>query len=249
MKNRLSLLAVLAFVSWLPPAQAGLFDDDEARRRVEQVRQDLDQRIQKIQASNETLTNSQLKQASQIEALRQDLANLLGQVEVLINDVEQDRKRQKDFYVDLDTRLRYIESTTSKPADTTQAPVADPAQESRDYEAAIKTLRSGKHVDAAQGFKLFIKNWPKSGFLPGAHFWLGASLIQARDFDGAREAYAKMASTWPDDVLAPDAMLGQANAEQELGNVKAARSVLEKLLAKYPTSEAAKTAKLRLKKK
>lgn len=71
MKNRLSLLAVLAFVSWLQPAQAGLFDDDEARRRVEQLRQDFDQRIQKIQASSETLTNSQLKQASQIEALRQ----------------------------------------------------------------------------------------------------------------------------------------------------------------------------------
>lgn len=100
-------------------------------------------------------------------------------------------------------RLRHIESTTSKPAEATPTPAADPAQESRDYEAAINALRGGKHTDAALSFKLFIKNWPKSGFLPGAHFWLGASLIQARDFDGAREAYAKMASTWPDDVLAP----------------------------------------------
>ena len=249
MKNRLSLLAILAFVFWLQPAQAGLFDDEEARRRVEQLRQDFDQRIQKIQASNETLTSSQLKQASQIETLRQDLANLLGQVEVLVNDVEQDRKRQKDFYVDLDTRLRHLESAVSKPAEVAQAPAADPAQESRDYEAAINALRGGKHVDAAIAFKLFIKNWPKSGFLPGANFWLGASLIQVRDFDGAREAYAKMALTWPDDVLAPDAMLGQANAEQELGNAKVARTVLEKLVAKYPTSEAAKTARLRLKKK
>ena len=250
MKNRLSLFAAFACLSLLQSAHAGLFDDDEARRRVEQLRLDLDQRTQLLQSSNDTLKNTQLNQASQIEALRQELANLLGQVEVLLNDAEQDRKRQKDFYVDLDTRLRRLETATSKPAEPVpQTPVLDPAQESRDYEAAINALRGGKHVEAAVAFKLFIKNWPKSGFLPGAHFWLGASLIQARDFEGAREAYSKMASTWPEDVLAPDALLGQANAEQELGNAKAARVILEKLVAKYPASEASKTAKQRLKKK
>lgn len=261
MKTRLSLLALLAFVAVLQPAHAGLFDDDEARRRLEQMRQDFELRMQKLESNNELLLSNQLKQSAQIESVRQDLAKLLGQVEVLANDNEQALKRQKDFYIDLDNRLRRVESTvsqlqqnitqlqaTAQPAKVEPPPV-DPAQESRDYEAAINALRTGKHIDAAWGFKQFIKNWPKSGFQPGANFWLGASLMQANDFEGARDAYAKVAATWPEDILAPDALLGQASAEQELKDAKSAKATLEKLVAKYPGSEAAKTAKQRLKKK
>ncbi|MBK9220415.1 MAG: hypothetical protein RJA63_970 [Pseudomonadota bacterium] len=259
MKNRLSLLALLACFTVFQPAQAGLFDDEEARRRIEQMRQDFEQRLQKMEASNALVLNNQQTQAAQFETLRQDLARLLGQVEVLANDSEQAQKRQKDFYIDLDNRLRRVESTVTQLQQTlsqaqaqpvkAEPPPVDPAQESRDYEAAINALRAGKHVDAALGFKLFIKNWPKSGFLPGANFWLGASLMQANDLDGARDTYAKVAATWPEDVLAPDALLGQANAEQELKDAKAAKATLEKLVMKYPASEAAKTAKQRLKKK
>lgn len=261
MKIRLSLLALFASLSMLQPAHAGLFDDDEARRRIEQMRQDLEVRIQKLEASNELLLGNQVKQNAQLESVRQDIARLVGQVEVLINDADQAQKRQKDFYIDLDNRLRKVESTVSQlqqnitqlqtvatPAKVEPPPV-DPAQESRDYEAAIAALRAGKNVDAAIGFKQFIKAWPKSGFQPGANFWLGTALMQAHDLEGARDTYARVAATWPDDILAPDALLGQANAEQELKDAKASKATLEKLVAKYPTSEAAKTAKLRLKKK
>lgn len=261
MKNRLSLLASLVFLAMLQPAHAGLFDDDEARRRIEQMRQDFELRVQKVEASNELLLSNQLKQSAQLESLRQDLAKLIGQVEVLANDSDQAQKRQKDFYIDLDNRLRRVESTVAQlqqnvtqlqaapqPAKV-EPPPLDPAQESRDYEASINALRGGKHVDAALGFKQFIKTWPKSGFLPGANFWLGASLMQSRDLEGARDAYAKVAATWPEDVLAADALLGEAKAEQELGDTKTARATLEKLVSKYPVSEAAKTAKQLLKKK
>jgi len=188
------------------------------------------------------------------------VSQLRGQVELLSNDSEQAQKRQKDFYIDLDTRLRKIEAlmaqfaqaqpgqpvaAQSVPAETK----ADPAQEAKDYEAAINTLRAGKHVDAAGAFKQFIKTWPKSAFQPGAHFWAAAALAQARDFDGAKEYYAKVASIWPDDTLAPDALLGQANVEQEAGAAKTSRATLEKLVATYQNSDAAKTAKQRLKKK
>jgi tol-pal system protein YbgF len=257
LKNRLSLLALLACLFLAPTAQAGLFDDDEARRRIEQMRQDLEQRLQKVEASNAVVLNNQQTQAAQLETLRQDLARLLGQVEVLANDSEQAQKRQKDFYIDLDARLRRVEGTitqlqqaaTQAQAAKPEPPPVDPAQESRDYEAAINALRAGKHVDAAFGFKQFIKAWPKSGFLPGANFWLAASLMQANDLEGARDTYAKVAATWPEDALAPDALLGQASAEQELKDAKASRATLEKLVAKYPASEAAKTARQRLKKK
>lgn len=46
---------------------------------------------------------------NQVEALNGELSRLRGQMEVLSNDVTNAQKRQRDMYVDLDTRLRRIE--------------------------------------------------------------------------------------------------------------------------------------------
>ena len=240
------------------PAHAGLFDDEEARRAIAQNKQETDARLQKLDAAVETASRAQLELNNQLERMRQDQAQIRGQLEVLTNENEQAQKRQKDFYIDLDSRIRKLETLLAQqaqapaPAATQSAPTeakADPAQEARDYEAAINLLRGNKHVDAIFAFKQFIKAWPKSSFQPGAHFWTAAALLQARDFAGAREYYAKVVSLWPDESLAPDALLGQANAEKESGDTKAERATLQNLVAKYPTSDAAKTAKQRLSRK
>jgi len=254
LKNPLPLLAACLFFVMLP-ARAGLFDDDEARRRLEQVRVEMDARIEKL----EDASRAQLQLMNQIESLRAEIAKLRGQLEVTANDLDQSQKRQKDFYLDLDKRLRTVETSVTdltqklaanasaaRPADV---PQADPAQETRDYEAAVNSLRAGKYVDASVAFRQFIKAWPKSSFLPGANYWAASALFQARDVETASEYYGKVINTWPDDALAPDAMLGLANTQQELGDAKTARKTLETLVAKYPKSEAAKTAKQRLSKK
>ncbi|HSD37063.1 MAG TPA: tol-pal system protein YbgF [Rhodocyclaceae bacterium] len=250
MKNPLPLLATcLLFV--MLPARAGLFDDDEARRRLEQVRVEMDARIEKLEGAS----RAQLQLVNQIEALRAEIAKLRGQLEVATNDLDQAQKRQKDFYVDLDTRLRKIESSVPSGGASASAPLAastpalDPAQETRDYEAAVNLLRSGKYVDASVAFRQFIKNWPKSSFQPGANYWAASALFQARDVGTASEYYGKVVNTWPDDALAPDAMLGLANSQQELGDTKLSRTTLTNLVNKYPKSDAAKTAKQRLGKK
>lgn len=254
---KLHALFLALLLSSALPAHAALFDDEEARRRIEQNKQEADARIQKVESASEITARAQLELNNQLERTRQDLAQVRGQVELLANDSEQAQKRQKDFYIDLDTRLRKLEALMAQMSQTpaaaqsvpAEARAADPAQEARDYEAAINTLRAGKHVDAVMAFKQFIKTWPKSAFQPGAHFWAASALNQARDFDGAKEYFAKLVSIWPEDSLAPDALLGQANAEKEAGAAKSERATLEKLVANYPNSDAAKTAKQRLKKK
>ena len=57
---------------------------------------------------------------NQVEALNGELNRLRGQIEVLSNDVSNAQKRQRDMYVDLDTRLRRIEqsSASKKEQDT-----------------------------------------------------------------------------------------------------------------------------------
>jgi tol-pal system protein YbgF len=50
---------------------------------------------------------------NQVEALNADLNRLRGQIELLTNEISNAQKRQRDMYVDLDTRLRRIEQQSA----------------------------------------------------------------------------------------------------------------------------------------
>ncbi len=227
-------------------AQAGLFDDEEARMRINQMRTEFSARLDKLEASS----RAQLELADQIENLKAEIARLRGENEVLSNDLANANKRQKDFYVDLDNRLRKVEpqAVAEAPAAPVAPAAADPANESRDYEAALTQLRAGKFREAATGFVAFTKAYPNSSFQPNAHFWAASALYQLKDNVGAAEHYAKVASQWPDDTRAPDALLGLSSTQAARNDTAGATKTLERLVAKYPSSSAATIARQRLKK-
>ena len=247
-------LVFLAGVALAPmPAQAGLFDDEEARARVEQLRRESDARLTKLEAASQ----GQLELSNQIETLRAEVAKLRGQVEAVTFELEQAQKRQKDFYVDLDNRMRKLETAAAEPPKAAMAgvgaapaagaqPGVDLAAETRDYEMALNLFKAAKYKDAAGAFEDFIKKYPQSTLLPNAHYWNGNALYQVREYRKASDVFTKVATNWPGDPKAPDALLGLANSQQEAGNAKAARSTLETIVAKYPSSQAAQLAKDRL---
>jgi tol-pal system protein YbgF len=247
--KRAAIVLLAALALWpAAPVLAGMFDDEEARKRIEKLRTDLDAVTERVERAGK----NQIDFANQSEALKTDLARIRGQMEVLLNEIETTQKRQRDFYVDLDTRLRKLETTaTAPPPEAKPAEPArpDPAQEGRDYETALGTFKAGKYKDAGAAFMAFIKAYPSSSLLPNAHYWAASSHYQLKDFKTAAEMFAKVAATWPNDAKAPDALLAQGNALTEAGDSKGAKKVLEALIAQYPTTTAAQTAKQRLKKK
>lgn len=236
----------LSLVVLALPARAGLFDDEEARARIEKLRTDLAEVSKRL----DTAAKNQIDFANQAEVLKSDLARVRGQIEVLVNDLDTLQKRQKDFYVDLDTRLRKLEAAAAAaqaPKEEAPPPKADPAAETRDYEAALMAFRGAKYRDAQAGFMAFVKAYPASTLLPSAHFWAASSHYQLKEFARAAELFAKVAESWPADPKAPDALLGQANALESAGDAKGARTVLEALVQKHPASSAAQAARQRLK--
>lgn len=241
-RARLLVAALAAALS--VQAQAGLFDDEEARARVEKLRAE----IVELQKRVDTSSKNSLDFANQFETLKADISRLRGQVEVVTYELEAAQKRQKDFYVDLDNRLRKLENTEASPAADAKA-AADPAAETRDYEAALTAFRSAKYKDALNLLSAFIKAYPKSTFQASAHYWAGSSLYQLKDYARAAEIFGTVANTWPDDAKAPDALLNQANAFAAVGDARSSRKSLELLVEKYPASQPAQGAKLRLKKK
>jgi hypothetical protein len=82
---------------------------------------------------------------TQNENMLQEIAKLRGQIEVLANDIANAQKRQKDFYVDLDARLRKLE-----PREVTidgKTAQVDPGEQ-RNYEAAMQLFKAGDYKAA-----------------------------------------------------------------------------------------------------
>lgn len=237
--RRLLPLATLAVLATSGPAHAGLFSDDDARRAISDLRVELNGRLERLEASS----RGQLELANQNELLRTEISKLHGQLEVLLHEVESLKQRQRDFYVDLDNRVRQLEAARAAAA---APPQPDPAAESSDYEAALGLLKDAKYKEALGEFEQFIKEHPRSTLLPGAHFWAGNAALQAKEVAAAGNHFNTVLTNWPADVVAPDAMLGLANSQQALGDAKSAQDTLKKLVERFPDSAAAQAARPRI---
>jgi tol-pal system protein YbgF len=235
------LIAALGAVQ----AHAGVFDDDEARRQV------TDLRI-KTEARFDQQAKAQLDLAGQIQRQAEEIARLRGQIETLNYELETAKKRQQDFYLDLDTRLRKFETPAAAgdtPSGTAAKPAGDPARESQDYESALNQFKAGKYKEAAAGFGAFVQKYPDSSLAPNAQYWLGNAWYAQRDCKRAIEAQSLVTTRYAESAKAPDAWLAISTCQQEMGNPTGAKRSLETVIAKYPSAPAADTARERLKKK
>lgn len=243
-------LALLLAAFGAQQAHAGLFDDEEARRQVSDL-------TIKTNARLETLTKGQIDLANQIQALREENAKLRGQLETQTYELESAKKRQQDFYIDLDGRVRKLETPpvveAKPPAEAAPAvaakPPVDPAAETRDYETALNLFKTSKVKDAAVAFEAFVRNYPDGTLTPSAQYWLGNAHYALNDCKKSIEAQKVVVARWPSHQKAPDSLINIATCQQELGDAKSAKTTLETVLAKYPDSMAAATARQRLKKK
>lgn len=238
--------AVLAAFSFAPlQAHAGLFDDEEARRAILDIRTKLETLQSDVNArlENKTDKTGTVDLVNQNEQLRQDVAKLRGQVELLTNELANAQQRQRDFYVDLDNRLRKLEpqkvTLDGKEADV------DPSEQ-KAYDAAQAMYKSGDYKNAGAAFFEFLRRFPKSGYAPSAQYLLGTTYYAQRDYRNAIAAQQAVVKNYPDSPKAADALLNIASCYVELKDKSTAKKTLESLVAKYPESSAAQTAKERL---
>lgn len=241
--------ALLAACFALPAQAQGIFDDNIARTRIEELRKQVEAAARLV---DERLAKAEdrralIELASQIEALRSEIARMRGQLELIQNQVETADKRGKDLYVDVDTRLRKLEQ--AKETAAAEKPPADagpPAAEVKAYEAALNLFKAGNYPLAVSAFQLFLYSYPSSKLAPNAQYWMANTQSAQGQHKMAIASHQKLIATWPDDAKAPDALAGIANAQEALGDRRGAQKTLEGLLMKYPQSPAAASAKQRL---
>ncbi|HEY2864554.1 MAG TPA: tol-pal system protein YbgF [Casimicrobiaceae bacterium] len=262
---RFAPLAVLLFAAQLAaPARGALFDDNEARRRIDELKARIDQiertlaqRLDALEAKSAGLADL----FRDVEQIKSDMAKLRGQYEVLTYELEQAQKRQRDLYLDLDSRVRRLEGGPGAPgaapapgageagpppAAAGTTPAADPAAEQKSYDAALDQFKSGNFGAAVASFQTFVRSYPKSPLAPSATYWAGNAQYAQREFRLAIATQRQLIATYPDSQKLPDALLIIASCQIELGDVPAARRTLQEVVTKYPTSEAATKARQRL---
>ncbi len=230
--------------------QAALFDDDEARKAILDLRQKVDAQqqrnaedLRKANDDNAQLRRSILELSNQMETLRADLAKLRGQDEQLARDVAEVQRKQKDMTQGVDERLRKFEP--SKVTVDGKEFVASPL-EIRDFDVALATLRKGEFAPAQTAFVEFFKRYPETGYRPSALFWLANAQYALRSYREAITNFKSVVGLAPDHVRAPEAALSIANCQIELKDAVSARKTLADLIKVYPQSEAASVAKDRL---
>lgn len=244
-KTRLAAIC-LALTAWMPlAASAGILDDDEARKAIIDLRAKVDTLARELTARIDAKSDktAQLDIVSQNELTQQEIAKLRGQIEVLANDLTTMQKRQKDFYTDLDARIRKLEPQQMT-IDGKEAAV-DPGEQ-KSYDAAMVQFKAGDYKSAASALSDFVKRYPSSGYAAIAQYWLGNAYYAQRDYKNAIAAQEVVATTYRDSTKAPDAMLNIASSYAELKDKKNAKKALQDLVKQYPDSTAAAAAKDRL---
>lgn len=262
-------LFAMGFALVCGSATAGLFDDEEARRAILDLRQRLEaQRLESDQKLSDQIRRSSEKSSEesaqinaqmrrsllelqgQIDGLRSEIANLRGQNEQAIRDnqvlqkqLAEVQRQQKDAAMALEDRVKKFEPT--KVSIDGREFMADPA-EKRDFEAALAIFRKGDFAQAQPVFVDFVKRYPQSGYGPSALFWLGNAQYATKDYKEAVVNFRSLLAQAPDHVRAPEAVLSIANCQIELKDARGARKTLEDLGKAYPQSEAAVAAKDRL---
>lgn len=242
-----SLLAVAG------ASHAALFEDDEARRAILDLRTKvtaseaqsarLADDLRRANEDNAQLRRSLLDLQSQIDAMRGDIARMTGQSEEAGRALADIQRRQTDIQQSVDNRLAKFEPV--KVTLDGKEFQADPA-ETRDYEAALAIFRKGDFAAAQGAFVNFVRRYPQSGYNPSALFWLGNAQYATRDYKAAIDNFRQLLTIAPDHVRAPEAVLSIANCQIELKDTRAARKTLEDLTKAYPQSEAAVAGKERL---
>jgi tol-pal system protein YbgF len=235
----------LAVAAFSLHASAGVFDDDEARRAILDLRAKVEALSKDLATRMDTKADktSTLDMLAQHDQTMQEIARLRGQVEVLQNEIEVASKRQKDLYADMDKRLRALEprqvEIDGKTASVDQS-------EQNTYDAAMQQFKEGDYEGAATALQGFVRRYPGSAYAANAQYWLGNAYYANRDCKAAIVAQQAVVKNYPDSPKAADAMLNIASCQTELKAVNNAKKTLNELIKTYPNTAAARTAKERL---
>jgi tol-pal system protein YbgF len=266
--------------SWLAlgfvTAHAGLFDDEEARKQIVQLRNQvaeqqraIDQRIGELEA--QARNRSIIDLFNQVETLRAEMARLRGQIELLQNEIENGQKRQRDLYVDLDGRMRKVEAAQDAARQAAAAAAAQATQIAQTGATApivqqpivVDAARSAPPAAAGQAQPALMSTPQANTSQPSAplpvpvnpvadlareqaNYDAGLEHFRAARFGEAVTAFQFFIRSYPRSQLASSAQYWIGNSLFASRDYRGAIAAQRQLLTQYPDSGKAPDALLNI---
>jgi len=215
---------------------------------------DLDTRLERIErvVANQSL----LDLANQADSLRNDLRAMHNDVDQLSNNLEANRKQQRDLYADLDRRMKSLESrggggaagsgdsgaSGAGGADTSTAGGDDKAA----YQAAFNLLKDSQYDRAIAAFQKFLIVYSDSSLADNAQYWLGEAYYVNKSFPEAQTAFQRVVDKYPQSRKRPDALLKIGYCQYESKQWDAAKATLTQVATQFPDAPAGHLAQQRL---
>jgi len=218
---------------------------DELRSQTP-TRQDLAAVVQALenQVDSEVAANADLKEdlrqiLSDLEALR----NLVQEQRQILNATV-DRLEQTGTDVALiQGRLERQEAYLSALDQLQETSRAAPAVEAVDpkvlYNAAYQDYSEGRYERAITGFRRYLDTFPDGADADSAQYWLGESHLGRGQYRAAIEELGLVRQDYPESDKVPSAMLKVGVALNELGDRELAIEMFLRVRSSYPDTDEA----------
>jgi len=214
---------------------------------------ELERRLQNIErvVQNQSLVNL----TQQVSSAERRGDEMQGRVEELEHRSESASERQRQLYVDLDSRIQELETSVQaqNSAGGTGGGALQPGQlpmpggSDRDnYQAAFELLKEQRYEPAASAFEQFLTTFPDSELADNAQYWLAESNYVTQQFDQALSEFETVIGSFPDSRKVPDALLKIGYCNYELERWEDARGSLTRVQTEFADSTAARLAGQRL---
>lgn len=256
-----SWCGAVLLLSALGIAHAALFDDDEARRQIGVEHQRVDELNKQQQAIDARLAKIEealksqpvLDLFTQIEALKVEMNKLRGQIEVLNNSLDNTAKRQRDMYIDLDTRVRRFEQAgiTPAPAAPGVTPPPVPAVPATPPGAAAPAGKPSASAPASTPGAPGTLQQATAAAAPdpaaeSRNYEAAQGQRRIGNFQGAIVAFQNFIKLYPKSALAPRAQYWIGDSYFNLRDFKLAIAAQQMLIKTYPDSPSVPDAMLNI---
>lgn len=211
---------------------------------------DTEQRLQLLERRAQQITQLTL----QLTALQRNQDQLHGRIELLLHQLAQSERKQRDRYQDLEQRLVDLAKKPASPkppiilpnTPPPQSPAAPNAEQAYAAAWALLSQKQRKYPEAITALQTFIQQYPEHALVVNAHYWLGEAHFVLQNNPAALAAFTQVVKRYPDSAKVPDALYMIARVYQAQQDTATARTLWQRLLRDYPESRVITQAKKRL---
>ena len=225
------------------------FESENAKRRQQDLYQDLDRRLVGIERNQTALTGGALVTGDNQTETGQPGVEVVGDTSTQSGQGDGQAATGEQTA----NQVIVVSSTNQSTAATSQGQSAAAAvagsvtlEEQEAYEQAFELLKQSRYEDAVASFQQFVDTWPNSQLADDAYYWMSEARYVNREFEYALSGFRTVVSRYPESQRVPEALLKIGYIQYDIGSYEDAAGTFRDILDRFPGHQVTVSAQTRL---